>query len=202
MDISDTFEKRLSALLASRERRVVPAGGLKRAAVLIPIFHKDGRHHLLLTKRTEWLRDHKGQICFPGGGYHDEDGTLLATALRESVEEIGLMPGDVRLLGALDDEQTWVSGYVITPYLGIIPYPYGFKVSSYEIQELVEVPVSALIAEGACRQDPENVQGRTPGGYYFDYEGKIIWGATARILRKLVAILREVAGRGEGLIEI
>ena len=84
----------------------MPTGGWKRAGVLIPVYFKAGEHFILFTRRTELVHYHKGEISFPGGGYHDEDKSLLTTALRESFEEIGLVPEDVTVLGELDDVAT------------------------------------------------------------------------------------------------
>lgn len=188
----DLLEKRLSEVLASRSRRVVADAGLKRSAVLVPIFHKGGEHHLLFTKRTETVKYHKGQICFPGGGYGKEDGALLNTALRESREEIGLLPGDVEILGALDDEPTWVSGYVITPFVGVMPWPYELKINRREIQEIVEVPLVALLDKANVRTEREYLGGEPADAYFYSCMGKVVWGATARILNGFLGLLTDI----------
>lgn len=159
------------------------------AAVLVPLFAKDGHFHILLTKRTETLLYHKGQICFPGGARHEIDRDLKDTALRETFEEIGVNPGDVRILGELDSMGTVTSNFLITPYVGAIPYPYEFRVSVDEIDSLIEVPLSELRDEKNYREEVYDLDGSIMTGFVFDYQGEVIWGATARILRQLIEIV-------------
>jgi len=142
----------------------------------------------LLTKRTEMLEYHKGQICFPGGGRHETDRDLRDTALRETFEEVGVRPEDVRILGELDSMGTFTSNFLITPYVGVIPYPYEFKVSVDEIESLIQVPVSELLDENNYREEVYDLDGSIMTGFVFDYRGEVIWGATARILRQLIEL--------------
>lgn len=198
----DEIDRSLLRVLAGRESKTIEKNGLTRAAVLVPVYHRNGEHHLLLTRRTEHLRNHKGQISFPGGGYQEEDGSLAETALRETAEELGLGREHVQIMGTLDDELTWVSNYIITPYVGLIPWPYRFKVNNYEIKEIIEVPFSALRDRGCCREEVEEQHGLPVKAYYFDYQGKIIWGATARILNQFLCVMEEAlkpeSGRQSG----
>jgi 8-oxo-dGTP pyrophosphatase MutT (NUDIX family) len=120
------MKEKIRRALATREKKVISDSSLTDSAVLVPLFEKDGRCHIVFTKRTDHLTHHKGQISFPGGGRHQEDRSLLETALRESREEIGLKESDVDVLGELDDAATVTSLYRIVPFVGIIPYPYAF----------------------------------------------------------------------------
>ena len=117
------MKQRLKQVLSRRHKRRIVDPSLVRAAVLVPIYEKQGQYHLLFTKRTREVKEHKGQISFPGGAYQEEDKTLANTALRECAEEIGLMAGDVEMLGELDDFVTQVSSYIISPFVAVIPLP-------------------------------------------------------------------------------
>ncbi len=165
-----------------QKKRIIDLDAIP-SAVLLPIFQKNGEDHILFTKRTETVEHHKGQISFPGGRRDIEDETLLQTALRESFEEVGIRPEDVDVLGDLNDEKTYVSNYVISPYVGYIPYPYSFITSPEEVQRIMEVPVSVLLDKSNFRQEIQTSGGKRYRAYYFNYGDDVIWGATARILK-------------------
>ena len=148
----------------------------------------------MLTKRTETVEYHKGQICFPGGARHEADRDLRNTALRETFEEVGVDPDDVRVLGELDSMSTVSSNFLITPYVGVIPYPYEFRVSDDEIKSLIEVPISALRDENNYREEAYDLDGKILIGIVFEYQGDVIWGATARILRQLIELAFPAGG--------
>jgi 8-oxo-dGTP pyrophosphatase MutT (NUDIX family) len=132
---------------------------------------------------------HKGQISFPGGAYDKEDGDLADTALREAFEEIGVRADDVEILGNLDDQSTYTSKFIITPFVGAIPYPYKFKVSGREVEELIEAPVSALLNPSAYSPETQDEEGRSyPWGNYC-YGKHRITGITARILKQVLDLV-------------
>jgi 8-oxo-dGTP pyrophosphatase MutT (NUDIX family) len=165
------------------------------SAVLIPIFYQHEEYYILFTRRTELVHHHKGEISFPGGGYHAADGNLVTTALRESYEEIGLKPGDVEILGELDDSFTKGSPYIVTPFLGFIKPDYIFTPSDFEIAEIMKVPIKALLKEGCRHEEPEiELGGRRIVPYFYAIEGKCIIGATARILKQFLDIFSLVSG--------
>jgi 8-oxo-dGTP pyrophosphatase MutT (NUDIX family) len=188
------FNLKLKEYLSRRPVQHVHEEGRVLSAVLLPLFIKEDRQYLLFTRRSQKVRYHKGEISFPGGGYDEEDGSLLNTALRESREEIGLKPEDVEILGELDDIFTLFSNYIISPFVGAIADGCNFTTSPFEIDEIITIPVAALLEEGALHIEPkflENGVPRNPHVYY--YQDKKITGATAAILKQFLEIYREVA---------
>lgn len=173
------------ALSASAVRARPRPTGLRRAAVLLPLVSADDGAALLLTKRTDLVEHHKGQISFPGGGLEDGESPLDA-ALRETHEEIGVRPSDVVVLGRLDDEAMSVSGFLVTPFVGLVPYPNRLRLSPPEVQAVLQVPLRVLL-------DPRNVRTEVwdrsgePGVVYFYAAGdEVIWGFTARIIARFL----------------
>jgi 8-oxo-dGTP pyrophosphatase MutT (NUDIX family) len=159
-----------------------------RAAVLVPLFEKDKTCHLLLTRRTEQVKHHKGQISFPGGMADPGDRDLIQTALREAREEIGLEEIDVQVLGPLDDIVT-ITDFVVTPIVGLCPYPYAFQLSPVETAELIEVPLAHLLRPDCygVKEIVDNGRKRIVESYqYLHYD---IWGATARILKQFLELI-------------
>ena len=124
-------EKIRAALTA--HRRVPLAPGPVPAAVLIPLYMKEGECHLLFTKRTEHLNHHRGEISFPGGVCHPADTGRRQTALRETWEEVGILPEDVEILGELDDFYS-IHNYLVTPYVGVFPADYPLTINHGEIE--------------------------------------------------------------------
>ena len=165
---------------------------IRHAAVLVPLFESHGAYHVLLTKRTNRVDAHKGQISFPGGAVDEADGSFRETALREAHEEIGLRPEDVTILGQTDDARTLASNFVIHPFVGLIPYPYPFKISAEEVKKLIEVPFGLFLPDTSRdRTMPVEYEGKTYKSVAYPYDGEVIWGATARIMENLVEILGE-----------
>ncbi len=156
---------------------------------MIPVIENSAGLHIVLTRRTDTVKYHKGEISFPGGVYEEDDGDTLKTAVRECSEEIGVRPEDVEIVGRLDDMNTF-TGFVITPYVGIIPYPYAFTLNPREVAYLIYLPLAFLLR---CELRIETVKLRgdvvqAPAIYY---EGERIWGATCRILMQLRKIITD-----------
>ena len=179
---------RISNILVSRQRRVIEHPPFSHAAVLVPLFQKDGDCHLLFTKRSEEVKYHKGEISFPGGVVDEEDLELINTALREAHEEIGLKESDVQIIGVLDDIVT-ITEFIVTPIVGLFPYPYAFKVSEVEIAELIEVPLGSLLDEDSFSEREIFRGGQKEIVYAYQYGKHIIWGATARILKQFLDLM-------------
>lgn len=164
----------------------------KAASVLIPLVARDAGLQVLLTRRTAHLRDHAGQISFPGGRAEPGDADAAATALREAQEEVGLDPASVEVIGHLP-AYTTVTSYVVTPVVGLVHPPFDLRVDPGEVDEAFEVPLAFLMNPAHHRRHEWEMEGirrrflsmpwQGPGGEYF------IWGATAAMLRNLYAFL-------------
>jgi len=188
------MEQRLKKALSRRRTQKITSTDRVLSAVLLPIFYKQDEYYLLFTRRTERLRDHKGQISFPGGTYEERDKTLLDTALRECAEEIGLAAGSVEVLGELDDTPTMTTYYLITPFVAAIPWPLQLKPDPVEVDEIIEVPISGLLDRDCFRQEDDPVNDGTSQGPFYYYDKRIIWGATARIITQFLAVWSEAMG--------
>jgi 8-oxo-dGTP pyrophosphatase MutT (NUDIX family) len=184
----DTLIARTRSRLAGRARRAVPPGPLIRAAVLVPIVDH-GEAFLVFAQRTERVGHHAGQISFPGGRVDPGDADDLQAALREAEEEIGLAPGRVEALGALDDTETFATQFVITPWVGVVRGPVAWQPDGHEIGKVIEVPVGALLARGCCRVETWQRDGVARDVYFYDYQDVTIWGATARILKQYLDLV-------------
>lgn len=191
------IDQKLKEALSKRPKVRILDKSRKPSAVLIPIYYQRGQFFVLFTRRTELVRYHKGEISFPGGGYRQDDGVLVNTALRESYEEIGLVPEDVAVLGELDDMLTRGSRYIISPFVGSILPNYKFKLNSFETAEIIQIPVAALLKNECRRQESVIViEDRPLIPYAYAFEGKMIIGATARILKQFLDVFVEVTGCG------
>ena len=181
------FRKLISDKLATREKQsMVDSDGMP-AGVLIPLFEKSGNVNVLLTLRTNTVASHKGQISFPGGGSESGDVDIRATALRETFEEVGIEPSSVEVLGELDDVMA-VSNHVVTPVVGVIPFPYKYKISAEEIEEVIEAPLAFFMDTSNCRIETRPYRGQEVPVYFYQYEQHNVWGLTAYILREFLEI--------------
>lgn len=154
--------------------------------MLMPLYEDGEGLHVLLTRRSDALPQHKGQISFPGGGQHPDDPDLLATALRECKEEVGLRPDDVEIVGELDDTVTVTSNFVVAPFVGFIPYPYSFRVNPAEIIELIPVSLSLLSDPSRFKEERWDRDGAKVPVYFYMIGSHVIWGLTARILKQFL----------------
>jgi 8-oxo-dGTP pyrophosphatase MutT (NUDIX family) len=181
---------RIEKALQENERLRLTGDGLTPAAVLVPLFKKEDELHLLMGLRTDRVLKHKRQVSFPGGTCDPEDKDVVATALREAWEEVGLDPKDVEVLGLQGDIQTF-TGFLVTPVVGRIPYPYPFRLSEDEVEQLLEVPWSVFSEGRGHRQECMEYEGKEHVVDFYDFEDQIIWGATARITRQLVKMVED-----------
>lgn len=163
--------------------RTVSGDGLRPAAVLVSICRRQEEDLILLTRRTDLVEHHRGEISFPGGASEPVDRTLLETALRETEEEIGLPRTSVTVLGKLDDFVS-VHGYHVTPFVGSFPGPEDFRIDQNEIDELLEMPVSAFLEPEVFRTEDWTWRGRRQPVFFFSVDGHEVWGLTAAILRQ------------------
>lgn len=156
----------------------------QRAAVLIPLIMRTEGLHVLLTLRSPHLRHHPGQISFPGGRHDAQDHSLAATALRETHEELGIPPHAVHLLGQLPPHRTH-SGFMVTPYLGLLTSPLDLQPAPDEVAAAFSVPLAPLLETKAYGQWPVTRSGQRQTVYGMVLSGHLIWGATARMLWQL-----------------
>lgn len=157
------------------------------AAVLVPLAYVGDAWHLLFTRRTERVDNHKGQVSFPGGACDAGETTPEETALREAEEEIGLHPADVRLLGRMNTLVT-ITGYQVTPVVGIFPWPYVFRVSGFEVERVFIMPLEYL-ARRENRWEFFRPGTNLPVVAYHPFDGELLWGATARMVVEFVTLL-------------
>jgi 8-oxo-dGTP pyrophosphatase MutT (NUDIX family) len=158
------------------------------AAVLVPVIERHGGLSVLLTRRTDHLHAHAGQIAFPGGGWEEGDATPEATALRETREEIGLAPERVEILGRLPDYST-VTGYRVRPVVGVVREAFELAPDPFEVAEVFEVPLAFLLDPANHRRETMKRDGRIRHYYSMPYRHYYIWGATAGMLMNLYAYL-------------
>ena len=163
--------------------------GFIPAAVLLLLHEQDNELHIVLTKRTESVQHHKGQVSFPGGTKDILDTTSADTALREAGEEIGLMPKDVEVMGLLNDFCT-PSGFCITPIVGFLPFHSTFVLNKTEVAEIFSVPLSFFLNSCNERSEQRELSGKMKIVYFYRYGNYEIWGATAEILRTFLHSLR------------
>jgi 8-oxo-dGTP pyrophosphatase MutT (NUDIX family) len=181
--------EQLRGLLARRGPRPVPARekSLRRAGVVVPLFVREGQLWILFTRRTETLEHHRGQISFPGGAEEPGDEHLLATALRETEEELGIAAEDAKTLGALSPLVT-ITNFYVEPFVAAIPQPYVFRPAADEIAEVLEVPVAALMDPSI--REAKRIEGRPEPVLFFRYGDHVIWGVTGQILDELLGVLK------------
>ncbi len=173
--------------LSHREAVTTEDHSLVPAAVLLAIHEVDGELCLVLQKRSEQVEHHKGEISFPGGAVDPEDESYLGAALRESNEEMGILPEDVEVLGRLDDTPT-TSAFMISTFVGSIPSPYRFRPSKLEVAEVLTVPISHLRNQEFVREEVRLDGGDLVSMPCYSYEGNVIFGATARILGQFLEL--------------
>jgi 8-oxo-dGTP pyrophosphatase MutT (NUDIX family) len=162
------------------------AGDLRAAAVLIALFVREDTIHVVLTKRTDNVRTHQGQVSFPGGSFEAGDRTLERTALREAHEEVGLDPSHVRILGVLEDLPTFVSGFQVRPFVAEIPHPYEFVHDVTEVDHVFSPPLAIFADASRRREEVRERDGREFVMTSYNVDGNLVWGATARMLEQLV----------------
>jgi 8-oxo-dGTP pyrophosphatase MutT (NUDIX family) len=168
--------------------------GLRPAAALLLIYPHEDAWHVPLTVRGSGLRHHTGQVSLPGGRLDYPGEPVEDAALREAYEEIGVAPGEVDILGRLTSIPVIVSGHLLQPVLGVAARRPEFTIAEYEVERLIELPVSRLLQPDAVAWE-ERVRMIPPHGMmnvpYFEVDGARVWGATAMILAEFGALLAD-----------
>lgn len=168
-----------TALYEYAEMAVNPDTRLKCAAVLVPLTYYRDEWHILFTRRTDRVESHKGQVSFPGGACDEGETAPEQTALREAEEEIGIIPADVKVLGRLGRMVT-VSNFQVSPIVGVIPWPYTFRMAGVEVARIFTIPLLWLANRNNYWEFPLRESDRSLIAYH-PYDGELLWGATARM---------------------
>lgn len=168
--------------------RLSPERRLRDAAVLCPLIERDGALNVMLTRRSPRLKSHPGQVAFPGGKVDAEDASARAAALREAREEVGLDPANVDVLGQFAAHET-VTGFCVTPFVGHVLAPFTPRPEVAEVAEVFEVPLAFLLDPANLRIEGRQWRGIERRYYAMPYGPYYIWGATARMLTMLAAVL-------------
>ena len=164
---------------------VTPEGTvLTPAAVLVPIVLRVPEMTVLLTRRTDHLRDHAGQVSFPGGRCEPNDSSVVATALREAHEEVGLEPRQIDVLGTLAEHRTG-TGFVVTPVVALVTPPLNLRLDDFEVQDVFEPPLDFLLDAANFRREQIEVRGTRREFWTVPWRQYYIWGATAGMLVNL-----------------
>ncbi len=179
------FKQFLIDRLSRRQPKAIAAHNLRRAGVLVPVVQAGETYNFLFTTRTEIVETHKGQISFPGGVADTGDASMVDTALREAWEEVGIAQSTVDVIGVLDDLQT-PTGFVITPVVGVIEHLSELSINAHEVAEVFQVPVGFFLNPTNGRRELRTVGGKDREVWYYDVDNRVIWGATAMIIRSFL----------------
>jgi len=181
------MKDRIRECLAALAPRQLTNGFIREAAVLMPIFKWEQEYHFLLTRRTEEVQTHKGQISFPGG-MREEKEELIQTALRETFEEVGIEGRRIEVLGRFHDYLS-VNSYRVTPFAGFIEGPFTTVPQVHEVAEVLQVPFRVFLDPARLRIEKSTIRNRMEDVYFYAYGTHQIWGLTARIIRDFMHAL-------------
>jgi 8-oxo-dGTP pyrophosphatase MutT (NUDIX family) len=162
--------------------------GVRASAVLAPLYEHEGEVHVVLTRRAQHLRSHRGEVSFPGGGQDESDETLAHTALREAYEETGLDGSTVEIVGELDHLTTISSRSYIVPFVGVLPARPDLVANPAEVDTIIHLPIDELLDPEIYREERWGLPGLERPIYFFEIVGDTIWGATAAMLRNLLRL--------------
>ena len=174
--------------LSNLEPRTLTQGFTRQAAVLIPVFEWKRGYHFLLTRRTEEVETHKGQISFPGG-MQEEGEDLVRTALRETYEEVGIAEDRVEILGRFHDYVS-ITECRVTPFAAFLHAPFTVRPQESEVAEVLRVPFETFLDPGRLRTGRMTWAQRSVKVYYYSFGAHEIWGLTARIIKEFIDTLK------------
>jgi 8-oxo-dGTP pyrophosphatase MutT (NUDIX family) len=175
------------------ERSAIERLGTRSSAVLAALYDEGGEARVILTRRAQNLRSHRGEVSFPGGG-QDRGETLEQTALREAHEETGLDPAGVEIVGELDHMSTLSSRSSIAPFVAVLPGRPELRPNEAEVETILHVPLSELMLDEVYREERWGVPPLDRAMHFFELVGDTIWGATARMLYQLLAVVTGTEG--------
>ncbi len=178
---------RIREQLKSLEARRIEGPPSRQAAVLMAVVARDEQPHFLLTRRTQSVATHKGQISFPGGVREAEDKTLVDTALRETHEEIGVERQQVSVLGEFHDYRA-VTDHLVRPVVGLVSAEATFQPQQDEVEYLLEIPFE-FFRETEPSVEKRLRSGQTRNVYFYDFNGETVWGLTARMIKEFLEFL-------------
>ena len=181
------MKERIRSCLAGLQIRILNDGFTREAAVLMPVFEWEDEYHFLLTRRTEEVQTHKGQISFPGG-MREPNEELVKTALRETFEEVGIEEDRIEILGRFHDYRS-VTGYRVTPFAGFIRGPFTTRHQIREVAEVLQVPIRIFLDPSRLRIEKSPYRDYEPDVYFYSYGTHQIWGLTARIIKEFLEAL-------------
>ena len=181
----------LQQLLSGRRRLNLDLPSARRAGVLIVLYAKKGLPYILLTKRSQLVANHRGEISLPGGSADGGDESSMETALRETWEEVGIRVQGTQVLGGLDEIYTAKSNYLISPYVAYVESLDQIRPSEQEIVGVLEVPLGVLLDPANRREALREIDGAPRRIQFYAYDDQEIWGATARILDQFLEAVRE-----------
>jgi 8-oxo-dGTP pyrophosphatase MutT (NUDIX family) len=182
------LQELIQARLATFQHRELTMQFTREAAVLMPIFERGGASYFLLTRRTDEVQTHKGQISFPGGMRHEGE-DLQHTALRETFEEVGIEESKISIMGRFHDYLS-ITGYRVSPYAAYITAPFTTKPQTSEVAEILEVPFSVFTDPARLRVERALRLGKMMDIYYYSFGPHEIWGLTALIIKEFFEELR------------
>ncbi len=168
-------------------------GEPRKGAVLILLYEDDGKIHFPLIQRPLYEGVHSGQIALPGGRYEEDDTDLIATALREANEEVGVLVNDVSVIGQLSEFMVSASNHLVLPVIGYTTNKPLFIPDPREVDEVVTATLEELLDTGRLKEkEIVTAHGYRLRSPYYDIQGKVVWGATAMMLSEFVDLIREL----------
>ena len=188
------------AMLPGGRKRTLPSKlvlqNARKAGVCIVLYQRAGEWHTILIKRTTYEGVHSGQIALPGGTYEEVDTDLIATAVRETEEEVGIAQNDLEVLGQLSSIYIPPSKMYVEPTVALLKKPTIYKRQEFEVAEIIEVPIDRFLEPGVRKTITiEVAYGTMPNTPYFDIKGEIVWGATASIMNEFAWVLRQLKNK-------